>query len=99
MPAQYSAPLHLDYWQYTVRSERQMFETTIRVLEPDELDAVAQPRVLYLLPSTPELSHRSGDGLDEILHHELHQQHGLVAVAPTFSDRSEEHTSELQSRG
>src|SRR5699024_2539790 len=39
-----------------------------------------------LLPSTPELSHRSGDGLDEILHHELHQQHGLVAVAPTFSD-------------
>ena len=86
MPAQYSAPLHLDYWQYTVRSERQMFETTIRVLAPDELDAVAQPKVLYLLPSTPELSHRSGDGLDEILHHELHQQHGLVAVAPTFSD-------------
>ncbi|MDN5686032.1 MAG: hypothetical protein L0G94_05010 [Brachybacterium sp.] len=86
MPAQYSAPLHLDYVQYTVHSDRQMVETTIRVLEPDDLDAIEQPRVLYLLPSSPELSHRSGDGLDEVLAHDLHNQHGLVTVAPTFSD-------------
>lgn len=86
MPAQYSAPLRLNYLQYTVRSDRQMVETTIRVLEPDDLDAIEQPRVLYLLPSTPELSHRSGDGLDEVLLHDLHNRHSLVVVAPTFSD-------------
>lgn len=86
MPAQYSAPLRLNYLQYTVRSSRQMLETTIRVLEPDSLDAIERPRILYLLPSTPELSHRSGDGLDEVLAHDLHNQHGLVTVAPTFSE-------------
>lgn len=86
MPAHYSAPLKLDYLQYTVRSDRQMVETTIRVLEPDNLDELENPRVLYLLPATPELSHRSGDGLDEVLRHDLHNRHGLVAVAPTFSD-------------
>lgn len=86
MPAHYSAPLKLDYLQYTVRSDRQMVETTIRVLEPDTLDDLEHPRVLYLLPATPELSHRSGDGLDEVLRHDLHNRHGLVAVAPTFSD-------------
>lgn len=86
MPAHYSAPLHLDYRQYTVRSDRQMFETTIRVLKPSGLQGIENPRVLYLLPATPELSHRSGDGLDEVLRLGLHERHGLVAVAPTFSD-------------
>ena len=86
MPAQYSRPLRLNYLQYTVRSNRQMVETIIRVLEPDDLDRVEHPRVLYLLPATPELSHRSGDGLDEVLAHELHNRYGLVVVAPTFAD-------------
>ncbi|MGO1972860.1 MAG: alpha/beta hydrolase-fold protein [Propionibacteriaceae bacterium] len=86
MPAQYSRPLRLNYLQYTVTSSRQMLETTIRVLEPDGLEKIERPRVLYLLPSTPELSHRSGDGLDQVLAHDLHNRHGLVAVAPTFSD-------------
>ena len=86
MPAQYSSALRLNYLQYTVRSDRQMYETTIRVLEPDNLDEIEHPGVLYLLPSTPELSHRSGDGLDEVLAHDLHNRYGLVAVAPTYSD-------------
>jgi len=86
MPATYSAPLRLDYLQYTVRSDRQMLETTIRVLEPAGLDQLESPRLLFLLPATPELSHRSGDGLDEVLRHGLHDRHGLIAVAPTFSD-------------
>lgn len=86
MPAHYSAPLRLSYLQYTVSSNRQMVETIIRVLEPDDLANLAHPRVLFLLPSTPELSHRSGDGLDQVLTHDLHNRHGLVAVAPTFSD-------------
>ena len=86
MPATYSAPLRLAYDQYTVRSDRQMLETTIRVLEPAGLDQLENPRLLFLLPATPELSHRSGDGLDEVLRHGLHDRHGLIAVAPTFSD-------------
>lgn len=86
MPAQYSSALRLNYLQYTVRSNRQMFETSIRVLEPDHLDQIERPRVLFLLPACPELSHRSGDGLDQVLTHDLHNRHGLIAVAPTFSD-------------
>src|SRR5699024_4100504 len=66
--------------------DRQMLETTIRVLEPAGLDQLESPRLLFLLPATPELSHRSGDGLDEVLRHGLHDRHGLIAVAPTFSD-------------
>lgn len=86
MPAQYSDGLRLDYLQYTVRSDRQMFETTIRILEPDRPEQVERPRIVYVLPSCPELSHRSGDGLDQILTYDLHNRYGLVAVAPTFSD-------------
>jgi len=86
MPAQYSKPLRLNYLQYIVSSDRQMLETTIRVLEPDNLDRIETPRVLFLLPSCPELSHRSGDGLDQVLVNDLHNRHGLIAVAPTYSD-------------
>ena len=61
MPATYSAPLRLAYDQYAVKSDRQMFETIIRVLEPPGLDQLENPRLLFLLPATPELSHRSGE--------------------------------------
>lgn len=86
MPARYSGPLRLNYLQYTVASNRQMTETIVRVLEPDEPSAHERSRILFVLPSTPELSHRSGDGLDEILAHDLHNTHGFTAVAPTYSD-------------
>jgi pimeloyl-ACP methyl ester carboxylesterase len=86
MPAKYSEPLRLNYLQYTVKSDRQMFETTIRILEPDRRTATQNPRVLYLLPAGPELSHRSGDGLDQVLANDLHNKYGLIAVAPTYSD-------------
>lgn len=86
MPAEYSAPLRLSYLQYVVTSNRQMVETTIRVLEPDDPASIAAPRILFMLPATPELSHRSGDGLDQLLLHDLHNRHGLIGVAPTFAD-------------
>jgi len=86
MTANFSAPLRLNYLQYSVKSTRQQLETIIRVLEPDDLESVERPRIVYLLPATPELSHRSGDGLDEVLRHGLHNRHGLVFIAPTFSD-------------
>lgn len=86
MPASFSDPLRLNYLQYSVTSTRQQLQTVIRVLEPDDLASVENPRVVYLLPSTPELSHRSGDGLDEALRGDLHNRYGLVFVAPTYSD-------------
>lgn len=86
MPADFSPPLRLNYLQYSVKSTRQQFETIVRVLEPDDLANIEHPRIVYLLPSTPELSHRSGDGLDEALRDDLHNRHGMVFVAPTFSD-------------
>lgn len=86
MPAEYSSPLRLNYLQYTVKSDRQMTETIIRVLEPDDLSSISPRRVLFAMPSVPELSHRSGDGLDQILAHDLHNRYGFVAIAPTFSD-------------
>lgn len=86
MPAIFSEPLRLNYLQYSVTSTRQQFETIIRVLEPDDLHSIEKPRLVYLLPSTPELSHRSGDGLDEALRHDLHNRHGLVFVAPSYSE-------------
>ncbi|MCC2028078.1 hypothetical protein KEC56_00800 [Microbacterium sp. YMB-B2] len=86
MPAKFSPPLRLDYLQYSVTSTRQQFETVVRVLEPDDLANIKNPPVVYLLPSTPELSHRSGDGLDEALRGDLHNRYGMVFVAPTYSD-------------
>ncbi|GAB3811453.1 hypothetical protein GCM10028820_02710 [Tessaracoccus terricola] len=88
MPATFSAPLRLEYLQYTVNSTRQQFETILRVLEPsrEPQGPAASRRVVLLLPSTPELSHRSGDGLDEVLRHDLHNRHDMVVVAPTYSD-------------
>jgi hypothetical protein len=86
VPAHYSAPLHLKYTQYVVHSDRQMCDTTIRILEPDDLASVQNPRILYVVPSGPELTHRSGNGLDEVLKHDLHNRYGLIAVNPTFAD-------------
>jgi len=86
MPASFSEPLRLNYLQYSVTSTRQQLQTVIRVLEPDDLHNIEHPRVVYLLPSTPELSHRSGDGLDEALRDDLHNRYGMVFVAPTYSD-------------
>lgn len=86
MPAKFSAPLRLNYLQYTVTSSRQQFETVLRVLEPDLMPPDTSRRIVYLLPSTPELSHRSGDGMDEVLRQNLHNRHQMVFVAPSYSD-------------
>lgn len=86
MPAHYSSPLRLNYLQYTVTSDRQMTETIVRVLEPDAPSTRERRRILFVLPASPELSHRSGDGLDQILAHDLHNRYGFTAVAPTYSD-------------
>ncbi|MGB4137977.1 MAG: alpha/beta hydrolase-fold protein [Microbacterium sp.] len=86
MPATFSSPLRLNYVQYLVNSTRQQTQTILRVLEPDDMTSIVDPRVVYLLPSTPELSHRSGDGLDQALLHDLHNRFGLVFVSPTYSD-------------
>lgn len=50
-----------------------MFTTIVRVLLPDAIDEIENPRLVYVLPATPELSHRSGDGMDTILAEDLQQ--------------------------
>ncbi len=86
MPATISGPVRMQFLQYTVNSTRQMHETIIRVLVPDNIDAFETPRVVFVLPASPDLSHRSGDCIQEILVNDLHNRHGMVIVAPTFAE-------------
>lgn len=86
MPAEIRGPFRLSFEQYTVSSTRQRFETIIRVLVPDEIERIEHPRVVYALPSSPELSHRSGDVIETVLAEDLHNRHGMVVVAPTYAE-------------
>lgn len=86
MPAQISGPFHISFQQYNVRSTRQRFETIIRVLVPKAIERLERPRVVYALPSSPELSHRSGDVIETILAGGLHERYGMVVVAPTYAE-------------
>jgi pimeloyl-ACP methyl ester carboxylesterase len=86
MPAQIRGPVRMSYQQYVVDSTRQRFETVIRVLVPDDVERIERPRVVYALPSSPELSHRSGDVIETVLAEDLHNRHGMVVVAPTYAE-------------
>lgn len=86
MPATITGPFRVSYQQYNVNSTRQRFETVIRVLAPDDVERIECPRVLYALPSSPELSHRSGDVIETVLAEDLHNRHGMVVVAPTYAE-------------
>lgn len=86
MPAEITGPFRISYEQYNVDSTRQRFETVIRVLVPDDVEGIKHPRIVYALPSVPELSHRSGDVIETILADDLHNRHGMVVVAPTYAE-------------
>jgi S-formylglutathione hydrolase FrmB len=68
---------------HRVQSEYQAGETEIRVLMPDK--PAAKCRVLYVLPVEATNSVFWGEALGEIKKHDLHNQHGLICVYPTFS--------------
>ncbi len=70
---------------HRVSSEYQSGETTIRVLLPDRMDPAKLYRVLYVLPVVAGAERRFGDGLREVEKLGVHNEHGLICVAPEFT--------------
>ena len=71
---------------HKIQSPYQADQTEIRILLPDQIQQGKQYPVIYLLPVEPSRKSRYGDGLLEVKKHDLHNQHQLIFVAPTFSD-------------
>lgn len=70
---------------HEVESELQSGKTLIRVLLPDQLEKDRRYPAIYVLPVEAGNENRYGDGLLEIKKLSLHNTHGGVFVAPTFS--------------
>jgi S-formylglutathione hydrolase FrmB len=70
---------------HEVSSPYQAGKTSIRVLLPEARKADAKFSVIYVLPVEAGTESRYGDGLAEIKKLGLHNKHGVIFVAPTFS--------------
>jgi S-formylglutathione hydrolase FrmB len=70
---------------HEISSPFQSDKTSIRVLLPDERAADQRFSVIYVLPVEARAESRYGDGLAEVKKQELHNKHGVIFVAPTFS--------------
>lgn len=71
---------------HTVRSPYQKGRTKIHVLLPDKIEKGSKRLpVVYVLPVEANDGDRYGDGMKEIHKHDLHNKHGAIFVAPTFS--------------
>ena len=70
---------------HTIESAYQAGKTEVRVLPPDELEPDRRYPVLYVLPVEAGRGDRYGDGLAECKKRNLHNEHGLICVSPTFS--------------
>ena len=70
---------------HEVSSPYQAGNTSIRVLLPDERTAGQKFFVIYLLPVEARTESRYGNGLTEVKKQGLHNKHGVIFVAPTFS--------------
>jgi S-formylglutathione hydrolase FrmB len=68
---------------HRVRSTYQRDVTEIRVLLPTNCRG-RQP-VLYVLPVEAGTESRYGDGVAEVLKHDIHDRYGLICVFPTFT--------------
>jgi hypothetical protein len=71
---------------HVVKSKYHAGQTHIRLLLPDQLKAGRRYTVLYVLPVEPGRGTRWGDALQEVKKHDLHNQHDVLFVFPTFSD-------------
>ena len=71
---------------HLVNSPYQRGTTKIRVLLPDNYQPTTHYRCLYVLPVEAGDQHQYGDGLQECLNTNIHNQYSLICVAPTFSD-------------
>lgn len=70
---------------HVISSPCQAGKTEIRVLLPDKLEPDRRYPVVYVLPVEAARESTYGDGLQEVQHHGLHNQHHAIFVAPTFS--------------
>jgi len=70
---------------HDVESPFQAGKTSIRVLLPTKRNPDERFPVIYVLPVEARDESRYGNGLAEILKHDLHNKHRAVFVAPTFS--------------
>ena len=70
---------------HTVKSAYQAGTTKIRVLLPSKVEKNRLYRVLYVLPVEALDGERWGNGLETVRRAGLHDKHGLICVAPTFS--------------
>jgi enterochelin esterase-like enzyme len=70
---------------HTVQSSFQTGTVKIRVLLPDNIEPSKKYTVLYVLPVEALDENRWGNGLLEVKQKGLHNKHGLICVAPTFS--------------
>jgi len=70
---------------HTVQSVFQAGTTEIRVLLPDRLKSSKKYKVLYVLPVEAGGSQRWGKAMEEVRSHNIHNQHQLICVYPTFS--------------
>jgi esterase/lipase superfamily enzyme len=71
---------------HDVKSSYQSGPTEIRVLLPEQLTKAKRYKVIYVLPVEAGRENRYGDGLSEIKKLNLHNQHQVIFVAPTFAD-------------
>lgn len=73
---------------HRLKSSRQASATSVRVLLPEIRlnDNEPRLRVVYVLPVEAGDGTRWGDALAEIREHDLHNQHHVACVFPTFSD-------------
>jgi len=69
---------------HAVSSPYQGGETAIRALMPDRMEQGERYPVVYVLPVEPGDGTRWGDGLAEVIKHNLHNKHQIIFVAPTF---------------
>jgi S-formylglutathione hydrolase FrmB len=78
-------PNEQGFLSHTVDSPYQSGQTEIRVLLPSRLEDGKRYPVIYVLPVEAGRGNRYGDGLVEVQKHKLHDKHGVIFVAPTFS--------------
>lgn len=70
---------------HLVRSPYQADATKIRVLLPEPITKGMRYPVLFVLPVEAHDGNQYGDGLLEVKQADLHNEYGLICVAPTFS--------------
>ena len=71
---------------HSIDSVHQSQATEVRVLLPDEMIEGERSSVLFVLPVEAGRKSRWGDGLAEVQRANLHNEHGVICVSPTFSD-------------